>query len=170
MNDAERAHTDCPTTAPDRLRANPSPQCNFPLPPTRHISPPHRISVCMAHTHGAAHPSAPPAHVSTPVTPSDKLVASVISLPSNSRIAYVTFVSATDGPPYDPLEFGRRQLVSRNDSLTLLESILPHAHIDGTSSALHAFMFTSLDHSDPCLSALRAISLDGLVGKRFPDP
>lgn len=126
----------------------------------------------MAHkhdNHAAAHPSAPPAHVFTPVTPSDTLLSSLISLSPDSRIAYVTFVPSADGPPYDVLEFGRRQLVSRNDSLTLLESILPHAHIDGASSALHAFMFTSLDHSDACLSALRITSLDGLVGKCSPD-
>ncbi|KAF8131078.1 mediator complex subunit 13 C-terminal-domain-containing protein [Boletus edulis] len=113
--------------------------------------------------HAAAHPSAPPAHVSTLVTPSDKLLSSLIFLPPNPRIAYVTFVPASDSPPYDLLELGRRELFSRNNSLALLESILPHVHIDGTSSALHAFMFTSLDHSDACLSALRAISLDGLV-------
>ncbi|KAH0839535.1 mediator complex subunit 13 C-terminal-domain-containing protein [Lanmaoa asiatica] len=114
-------------------------------------------------SHAAAHPSAPPAHASPPVTPSDTLLSSLITLPSNSRIAYVTFVPAADGPPYDLLEFGRRQLVSQNDSLPLLESTLPHTHIDGTSSALHVFMFTSQDHSDACLSTLSAISLDGLV-------
>lgn len=117
--------------------------------------------------HAAAHPSVPS---SPPVTPSDKLLSSLISLPPNPRVAYVTFVPTADGPPYDLLEFGRRQLLSRNDSLTLMESILPYAHIDGTSSALHAFMFTSHDHSDASLSTLRAISLDGLAGKCSPDP
>jgi len=130
------------------------------------------MSICMAQkhdSHAAAHPSVPPAHVSSVVSPSDKLLFSVISLPPNSRIANVTFIPAADGAPCDLLEFGRRQLVSRNDSLALLESILPYAHIDGASSALHAFIFTSLDRSDACLSALRAISLDGLAGKRSPD-
>lgn len=121
-------------------------------------------------SHSPHHPSASSAHVSSPVTPSDKLLSSVISLPPNSRIAYVTFIPAADGPPYDLLEFGRRQLLSRNDSFTLLESILPHVHIDGASSVLHAFMFTSVDRSDVCLSALRAISLDGLVRKYSSDP
>lgn len=122
-------------------------------------------------SHAAPHSSAPPAYVSPPVTPSDKLLSSLLPLPPNSRIVYVTFVPAADhGPPYDLLEFGRRQLLSRNDSLTLLESILPYAHIDGASSALNAFMFTSRDHVDTCLSALRAISLDGLVGKCSPNP
>lgn len=122
-------------------------------------------------SHAAAHPSVPPAHahVSSAVSPSDNLLFSVIPLPPDSRIANVTFIPAADGPPCDLLEFGRRQLLSRNDSLTLLESILPYAHIDGASSALHAFIFTSLDHSDACLSALRAISLDGLTGKRSLD-
>lgn len=118
----------------------------------------------------AAHPPAPPAHVSPPVTPSDKLLFSLLSLPPNSRVAYVTFAAAADGPPYDLLEAGRRQLLSRNDSVTLLDSILPHVHIDSATSALHAFKFTSYDHADACLSALRAISLDGLVGRYYPDP
>lgn len=126
----------------------------------------------MAHKHDshAAHSPAPSAHVSPPVTPSDKLLFSLLSLPPNSRVAYVTFAPAADGPPYDLLESGRRQLLSGNDSLTLLESILPHAHIDAATSALHAFKFTSHDHADACLSALRAISLDGLVGKCSPGP
>lgn len=115
--------------------------------------------------HAAAHPSAPPPPVSTPVTPSDKLLSSVIPLPPNSRVAYVTFVPAADGPSYDLIELGRRHLVARNDSLTLLESILPDAHVDGAASALHAFMLTSVEGSDTCLSALRAISLDGLAGE-----
>ncbi|KAG9317057.1 mediator complex subunit 13 C-terminal-domain-containing protein [Chiua virens] len=113
--------------------------------------------------HATAHPYAPPTHVLPTVTPSDKLLASVISLPSDSRIAYVTFVPATDGPSHDILEFARRYIVSRNESLRLLESILPHVHIDGASSTLHAFMFTSLDHSDACLSTLKTLPLDGLV-------
>lgn len=122
-------------------------------------------------SHASPHPTASPARVLPLRTSlSDKLLSSVISLPPNSRIAYVTFLLAADGPPYDLLEFGRRQLVSRNDSLPLLESILPHVHIDGASSLLHAFMFTSVDRSDACLSTLRAISLDGLIGKCFPDP
>ncbi|KAF8841314.1 hypothetical protein BDN67DRAFT_1002426 [Paxillus ammoniavirescens] len=121
----------------------------------------------MAHKHDShvsAHSAASSfSHSSPLVTVSDQLLSSVISLPDNPRIAYAAYVPATDSISYDVLELGRRHLVSRNKSLSLLESILPHTHIDGDSSALHVFMFTSVEGSDACLAALKALPLDGLV-------
>ena len=116
------------------------------------------------HSHAPAHPFASPAYASPPVTLSDKLLSSTIPLPPNSRVAYVTLLPAADGPPYELLELGRRQLLSRNGSLTLFESILPHVHIDDTS-LLHAFAFTSVDQSDACLATLKALSVEGLSGE-----
>ncbi|KIJ70634.1 hypothetical protein HYDPIDRAFT_172404 [Hydnomerulius pinastri MD-312] len=121
----------------------------------------------MAHkhdSHASAHPTASSfSHVSPLVTASDKLLSSVISLPDNPRVAYATLIPATDSPSFDVLELGRRHLVSRNKSLAFLQSILPHVHVDGDSSALHAFIFTSAEGTDGCLSTLKALSLDGLV-------
>ena len=126
----------------------------------------------MAQKHDTHPPSTSSARVSPPLTPSDRLLFSTISLPPNARIAYASFTPPADDPPHDLhlLEIGRRQLVSRNDSLALLESILPHVHIDATSSVLHAFMFTSVDHSDACLSTLGAISVNGLASECTLDP
>ncbi|KAF9224428.1 hypothetical protein BS17DRAFT_879901 [Gyrodon lividus] len=121
----------------------------------------------MAQKHDS-HPSAPSTAPNLPhspplVTTSDQLLSSVISLLDNPRVVYAAYVPATDSTSYDVLELGRRHLVSRNKSLSFLESILPHAHVDGDSSALYAFMFTSHEGSDACLATLTALPLDGLV-------
>ncbi|KAF9242952.1 mediator complex subunit 13 C-terminal-domain-containing protein [Melanogaster broomeanus] len=121
----------------------------------------------MAHkhdSHASAHSTVSSfSHSSPLVTASDKILSSVISLPYSPQIVYATYVPATDSPSYDVLELGRRHLLSRNRSLSIVESILPHTHVDGDSSALHAFMFASVEGSDASLATLKALSLDGLV-------
>lgn len=126
------------------------------------------MSLCMAHKHDSHasvhHPNttSSSSHLPSPVAPSDKLLASVITLPADPRVAFATYIPDSECPPYEVLEHGRRYLVSRNRSLSFSDSIFPHTHIDGESSALHAFMLTSGDSTDTCLSTLRALSMDGL--------
>ncbi|KAI6151643.1 hypothetical protein BKA82DRAFT_631631 [Pisolithus tinctorius] len=129
------------------------------------------MSLCMAHKHDSHasvhHPNttSSSSHLPSPVAPSDKLLASVISLPADPRVAFATYIPDSECPPYEVLEHGRRYLVSRNRSLSFSDSIFLHTHVDGESSALHAFMLTSGDSTDTCLSTLRALSMDGLKGE-----
>ena len=123
-------------------------------------------SLCMAHKHdsqASAHSSVPSfSHGHPLVSPSDKLLSAVIPLPVDPRVVVATYVPDSDSPSYDVLEHGRRSLVSRNRSLSFHDSIFPYTHVDGESSALHAFMITSEAATDACLSTLQSLPMDGL--------
>ncbi|KAL4075601.1 mediator complex subunit 13 C-terminal-domain-containing protein [Scleroderma citrinum] len=114
-------------------------------------------------SHVSAHSSAPTlSHTNSPVTPSDKLLSAVIALPVDPRVVFATYIPDNDSPPYEVLERGRRFLVSRNRSLLFFDSIFSHTHVDGESSALHAFMITSEASTNACLSMLQSPPVDGL--------
>ncbi|KAI6101484.1 hypothetical protein EV401DRAFT_800681 [Pisolithus croceorrhizus] len=121
----------------------------------------------MAHKHdghASAHHSttSSSSHLPSLLAPSDKLLAAVITLPADPRVVFATYTPDSEIPSYEVLERGRRHLVSRNRSLSFSDSIFPHTHVNGESSALHAFMLTSGDSTDPCLSTLRELPMDGL--------
>lgn len=121
----------------------------------------------MAHKHdghASAHHSTTSnsSHLPSLVAPSDKLLAAVITLPVDPRVVFATYTPDSESPSYEVLERGRRHLVSRNRSLSFFDSIFHHTHVNGESPALHAFMLTSGDSTDTCLSTLGELSLDGL--------
>ncbi|KAH7888131.1 mediator complex subunit 13 C-terminal-domain-containing protein [Phlebopus sp. FC_14] len=114
--------------------------------------------------HASAHPVASSFSQSSPrVTASDKLLSSQVSLPDNPRVAYVIYAPATNGLAYEALEYGRRRILSRNNSLPFLESVLAHVYVDGDCSALYAFTLTSAESTDASISALKTLSIDGLA-------
>ncbi|KAI6046531.1 mediator complex subunit 13 C-terminal-domain-containing protein [Pisolithus marmoratus] len=121
----------------------------------------------MAHKHDSYasvhHPTtSSSSHSPSLVAPSDKLLAAAITLPADPRVVFATYIPDSECVPCEILENGRRHLVSRNRSLSFSDSIFPHTHVNGESSALHAFMLTSGDSTDTCLSTLRELSMDGL--------
>ncbi|KAG1715681.1 hypothetical protein ID866_1485 [Astraeus odoratus] len=122
----------------------------------------------MAHKHDSYAPAHSFASGSSPmssmVAPLDKLLSAVIALPANPRVVFATYIPDNESPSYEILEHGRRYLVSRSRSLSFYESIFPHTHVDGESSSLHAFMLSSSETIDSCLSTLKTLSMDGLKG------
>lgn len=126
------------------------------------------VSFCMAHRHDShahAHMSPPTfPHLSPQVTFSDRLLSATIPLPIDSRVAFATYVPVNICRPHEALDHGRRQLISRNQPLSFHDSIFAHTHIDSESSALHAFVLSSVEAVDDCLQTLRGLSIDGLKG------
>ncbi|OJA18387.1 hypothetical protein AZE42_00715 [Rhizopogon vesiculosus] len=104
-------------------------------------------------------------HILPALSPSDKLLSSILPLPTNPSIVYATYSPSGVAPPCEVLESARRQLVSRNQTCSFQDSILPHVHIDRDVSTFHAFVIASNEHVDSSLSALRHLSLDGMTGE-----
>ncbi|EIW82148.1 hypothetical protein CONPUDRAFT_143634 [Coniophora puteana RWD-64-598 SS2] len=100
------------------------------------------------------------------LAPSDKLLSSVVNLPSDPSIVYATFFPTgfLALPQYDVLEHARRKLVARNQSSSpsLWDSLLPSVYISQDSS-LYVFSIVSSDHTEAVKSSIEALELDGLA-------
>lgn len=107
--------------------------------------------------------SAGPLHISS----SDKLLSSVISLPPKPHIVYTVFTPPPTNPPgsYESIELARRQILIRNGSSPILESILYSVHIDNLDSGLYVFAITAHDRITQCRSTISQLKLDGLNGE-----
>ncbi|KAG1767693.1 mediator complex subunit 13 C-terminal-domain-containing protein [Suillus placidus] len=101
--------------------------------------------------------------ISLTLTASDKLLSSVLPLPTNPCILCATYSPSGTAPPYEVLEAARRQLVSRNQASTFQDSILPHVHIDRDVSTFHAFIVASDEQVDSALSVLKQLKFDDLI-------
>ena len=62
------------------------------------------------------------------ISPSDSLLSSVISLPENPQILYSVFTPSVPTTHHECIELARRHVLSRNASLSILNSILRNAH------------------------------------------
>jgi mediator of RNA polymerase II transcription subunit 13 len=102
---------------------------------------------------------------SSTLTALDKLLSSVLPLPTHPCILYATYSPSGTAPPYEVLESARRQLVSRNQASTFQDSILPHVHIDRDASTFHAFIVTSDEEFDSSLSVLKQLRFDDLISE-----
>jgi hypothetical protein len=105
-------------------------------------------------------------HISPTLSESDKLLSSILSLPPNPCIVYATYSPSGVASPCEVLESARRQLVSRNQTCSFQDSILPHVHIDRDASTFHAFVVASNEQVDSSLSTLKRLTLDDLIGEQ----
>jgi len=99
------------------------------------------------------------------LSPSDRLLSSILPLPPNPSIVYATYSPCGVAPPCEVLESARTHLVSRNQSCSFQDSILPYVHIDRDAPRFHAFIVASGEQVDSSLSALRNLAFDDLKGE-----
>lgn len=104
-------------------------------------------------------------HISPSLSASDKLLSSILPLPPNPCIIYATYSPSGAAPPCEVLESARRQLVSRNQTCSFQDSILPHVHIGRDASTFHTFIVASGEQVASSLSALKDLTLDDLIGE-----
>ncbi|TFK43128.1 mediator complex subunit 13 C-terminal-domain-containing protein [Crucibulum laeve] len=106
-------------------------------------------------------------HTPPQIALTDTLLASRISLPSNSCIHYALFKpapnphSSSPGPAHDTIELARRLVLDRNAEAPLLDSVLPSAHV-ATDSFLYLFAVSSHD-LHLATSPLSGFQFDGLT-------
>jgi hypothetical protein len=96
---------------------------------------------------------------------SDKLLSSILTLPPDPCIVYATYSPSGLAPHCEVLESARRQLVSRNQTCSFQDSILPHVHIDRDVSTFHVFVVASDDQVDNSLSTLKHLALDDMISE-----
>ena len=93
----------------------------------------------------------------TMARPTDKVLASRIALPPDTRISYSLFTpSPTCVYPHDTIELARRSILSRNHaSSTILDDLLTSVHI-GPEPFIYVFDITA--------QSLDSLHFDGLAG------
>ena len=101
------------------------------------------------------------------VSPSNKVLSSIISLPTNPSIVYAIFVPASDLelPSEEAIELARRLLVSRNKSAetSILNSLLPCVRVHKDSKCLYVFGITSQDQMVESRQRINNMQFDGLI-------
>ena len=103
------------------------------------------------------------------ISPSHKLLSSIISLPGNSSVVYATYVPApaNNSPPEEKIELARRVLVSRNKSAeaSILDSLLPCVRVEKELKCLYVFGITSHDRIVESRDRVHGLQFEGLICK-----
>lgn len=101
------------------------------------------------------------------LTLQNPLLGSIIPLPAETHVVYSIYTVTPSSQPdqaHTYIEQARRQILSHNASLTLLQSLLPSVHIDGNPPILYVFQVTCHDQIGECLQMMRGLTLEGLQG------
>lgn len=107
--------------------------------------------------------SAPPQ-----ISLTDQLLSSRLSLPPDPCVAYALFTpnSRSTLKPHESIELARRNILSRNASSVLLESLLSSIHI-GTSPFIYVFLTSAQGHIVDATSTLATLHFDGLTSEYY---
>lgn len=106
-------------------------------------------------------------HLPPPISPANKVLSSIISLPVEPHIVYAIYTpsAADDNSNSEVFELARRQLVSRNKlaEASILESLVPNVCLEEGDMCLRVFRITSHEQLNESLDYLRGLQLDGLT-------
>ncbi|KAF8075930.1 mediator complex subunit 13 C-terminal-domain-containing protein [Lyophyllum atratum] len=98
------------------------------------------------------------------ITLADQVLSSRISLPLDPCVSYTRFIPDTNTSvkPTHSIELARRNLLSRNASAVLLDSLLASIHI-GTGPFIYVFSISAQDDIAGATSKLATLQFDGLT-------
>lgn len=107
-------------------------------------------------------------HLPPKLSSQNKLLSSIISLPTNTLIVYAVYsYTPSDLPVEDGLESARRHLVSKKSesgSDDIINTLLHSVRIDKEEKCVYVFSITEAERKEEWLGRLRDLKLDNLIG------